>query len=310
MNSLAVFHSHWRCVADTNLLLFLIGSTDQLDRFCKTVSRVFVFWLNASLRPRGKQKNSKLLCFFRVREENLVAARGDCGVLFMLWWMMRCDVLCAFCNVLCCVLFVLFCVHSVLCCGFCALLYWVFCSVIFVLWCVFVLFVLWYVFVLCWHAFAHAVLCCSVMFCGIFSVFFFCFFLLWCVVRFFVLFCALLFVLWSFFCSVCCYAMFCAALFMFVVLCVYVWFAFFFAFCAVLFCAVLMLCFLWCYRYSVLFSSLFFLIFADELVLPLRLLCWRLGCVIAAASKDRHGLCCCWQRWGHSHSHSHSHSTL
>ena len=27
---------------------------------------------------------SKLLCFFRVWEENLVAARGDCGVLFML----------------------------------------------------------------------------------------------------------------------------------------------------------------------------------------------------------------------------------
>ena len=95
MNSLAVFHSHWRCVAAPNLLLFLIGSTDQLDVFCPTVSRVFDFWLNDSLRPRGKQKLAKLLCFFRVWDQNLVAARGDYDVLVVLqcvlWCVMRCD---------------------------------------------------------------------------------------------------------------------------------------------------------------------------------------------------------------------------
>ena len=79
--------------------------------------------------------------------------------------------------------------------------------------------------------------------------------------------------------------MFCATLFMFVVLCVYVWFAFFFEFCFAFCDATGTLC---CFL-----LSFFFFIFADELVLPLRLLCWRLGCVIAAASKDRHGLCCC-----------------
>ena len=85
--------------------------------------------------------------------------------------------------------------------------------------------------------------------------------------------------------------MFCAALFMFFVLCVYVCFAFFCVLCCVVLCC----------SYAVLFVMLlvlcvvffFFFIFAYELVLPLRLLCWRLGCVIAAASKDRHGLCCC-----------------
>mgnify|MGYP006963456566 CR=1 FL=1 len=136
MNSLAVFHSHWRCVADTNLPLFLIGSTDQLDRFCPTVSRGFDFWLNDSLRPRGKQKLSKLLCFFRVWDENLVAAPGDCGVFFMMWYVMWCDVLrnfyTAFCTVLCCVLFVLFCsllwfLCSALLCFFYAVLFCAFC---------------------------------------------------------------------------------------------------------------------------------------------------------------------------------------
>ena len=130
MNALAVFHSHWSCVADTNLLLFLIGSTDQWDRFCPTVSRVFGFWLNASLRPRGKQKNCKTFVFFRVWDENLVAARGDYDVLFVLqcvlWCVMRCDGIYSFfallfcallcrCDVLCCVVM---CCTVLLCVGF------------------------------------------------------------------------------------------------------------------------------------------------------------------------------------------------
>ena len=43
VNALAVFNSHWCNFADMKLLIFLIGSTDQLDTFCPTVSRLFGF---------------------------------------------------------------------------------------------------------------------------------------------------------------------------------------------------------------------------------------------------------------------------
>ena len=43
VNVLTVFHSHWCNFADMKPLLFFIGSTDQLDKFCPTVSRLFVF---------------------------------------------------------------------------------------------------------------------------------------------------------------------------------------------------------------------------------------------------------------------------
>ena len=42
-NALAVFHSHWSNFAAMKPLLFLIGSADQLDTFCGTVSRLFEF---------------------------------------------------------------------------------------------------------------------------------------------------------------------------------------------------------------------------------------------------------------------------
>ena len=119
--SLAVFNSHWCCVADTNLLLFLIGSTDQLDRFCRTVSRLFGFWLNASLRPRGKQKPVKN-CPFVCGRENLVAARGDYDGLFVL----RCVCCGVWYDVIWCVLF-------------CSAFLYVFCVIVMpcdVLWCV------------------------------------------------------------------------------------------------------------------------------------------------------------------------------
>ena len=57
-NALAVFHSHWSNFAAMKPLLFLIGSTDQLDAFCGTVSQLFEFWLNVSFRPPGKQKTA------------------------------------------------------------------------------------------------------------------------------------------------------------------------------------------------------------------------------------------------------------
>ena len=52
-NYLAVFNSHWSNFAVMKPLLFLIDSTDQSDRFCPTVSRLFEFWLNVSFRPWG-----------------------------------------------------------------------------------------------------------------------------------------------------------------------------------------------------------------------------------------------------------------
>ena len=42
-NAFAVFHSHWSNFAAMKPLLFLIGSTDQLDAFCDTVSQLFEF---------------------------------------------------------------------------------------------------------------------------------------------------------------------------------------------------------------------------------------------------------------------------
>ena len=81
MNSLVVFYSHWYNFAYLKPLLFFIGSTDQLDRFCPTVSRLFGFWLNASSRPRGKQKTWS---FCDCVSQNLVAECGDRGVFLLL----------------------------------------------------------------------------------------------------------------------------------------------------------------------------------------------------------------------------------
>ena len=61
VNALAVFHSHWCNFAAMKPLIFLIGSTDQLDRFGRTVSRAFQLRLNASYRPRGRQKSANFV---------------------------------------------------------------------------------------------------------------------------------------------------------------------------------------------------------------------------------------------------------
>ena len=81
LNALAVFNSHWRNFAAMKPLLFLIGSTDQLDVFCPTVSRPFEFWLNASFRPRGKQKTASFCALLCVWAQNLVTTYDDCGTL-------------------------------------------------------------------------------------------------------------------------------------------------------------------------------------------------------------------------------------
>ena len=162
MNSLAVFHSHWRCVADTNLLLFLIGSTDQLDRFCPTVSRVFDFWLNDSLRPRVKQKLSKLLCFFVFVTKT--------------WWprvvtmmcLLRCSVCCGvWCDVMWCIIFllhcpVLFCVvlrscDALWCLVLCRYVFYFFCFCSF-----------FPVIAACVCLCCFVVLCCVVLWCNVF----------------------------------------------------------------------------------------------------------------------------------------------
>ena len=107
---------------------------------------------------------------------------------------------------------------------------------------------------------------------------------------FFVLFCALVFVLWSVFCSVglCCLLLcdvLCCSFYVFCALCVCACVFFFtlFVFCCVV--DIVLYCVVLCCSYAVLFVMLrvvFF--FTDELVLPLRLLCWQLGCVVADVS--------------------------
>ena len=120
LNALAVFNSHWRNFAAMKPLLFLIGYADQLDVFCPTVSRPFEFWLNASFRPRGKQKTASFCALLCVWAQNLVATYDDCGALFVLWcvlWCAMCVILCTFflhCSSLC--VFVLLC-SLVLPCG-------------------------------------------------------------------------------------------------------------------------------------------------------------------------------------------------
>ena len=162
INSLAVFHSHWICVADTNLFLFLIGSTRQLDRFCRTVSRVFDFWLNDSLRPRGKQKLSKLLCFFVFGTKT--------------WWprvvtmmcLLRCSVCCGvWCDVMWCIIFllhcpVLFCVVLRSCAALWCL---VLCRYVFYFFCFCSFFP---VIAACVCLCCFVVLCCVVLWCNVF----------------------------------------------------------------------------------------------------------------------------------------------
>ena len=120
LNALAVFNSHWRNFAAMKPLLFLIGSTDQLDVFCPTVSQPFEFWLNASFRPRGKQKTASFCALLCVWAQNLVATYDDCDALFALWcvlWWAMCVILCVLfllCSSVC--VFVLLC-SLVLSCG-------------------------------------------------------------------------------------------------------------------------------------------------------------------------------------------------
>ena len=112
LNALAVFNSHWRNFAAMKPLLFLIGSADQLDVFCPTVSQPFEFWLNASFRPRGKQKTASFCALLCVWTQNLVATYDDCDALFVLW----CVLWCAMCVIFCTLFFAL--IFSVCFCAF------------------------------------------------------------------------------------------------------------------------------------------------------------------------------------------------
>ena len=91
VNASPVFNSHWCNFADMKPLLFLIGSTDQLDTDVPTVLRLFNFWLNASFRPRGKRKTTNtcaLLCVW----EGKVGGRALGPVCFFLRHGVRCGV--------------------------------------------------------------------------------------------------------------------------------------------------------------------------------------------------------------------------
>ena len=173
-NALAVFHSHWSNFAAMKPLLFLIGSADQLDVFCPTVSRSFEFWLNVSFRPRGKQKTASFCDLLCVWVQNLVATYDDCGALFVLWCVLccvMCVILCTlfFCTALLCV-FLCFCVLScylVMCCDvLCCVVFFVLLrAFMWFVWCVVC------VVVMCCDAlrfsslFFAAFMCCSVLFC-------------------------------------------------------------------------------------------------------------------------------------------------
>ena len=90
VNAPPVFNSHWCNFADMKPLLFLIGSTDQLDTFCGTVSQLFEFWLNTSFRPPGKQKTANFCALLWCVCQNLVAKCHDCDVFFVSWGVTRC----------------------------------------------------------------------------------------------------------------------------------------------------------------------------------------------------------------------------
>ena len=120
MNPQMLFHSDWFGFGDTKLLISVTESTDQSTMHYPTVSRPFEFWLNASFRPRGKQKTASFCALLCVWAQNLVATYDDCDALFVLWcvlWCAMCVILCTFflhCSSLC--VFVLLC-SLVLPCG-------------------------------------------------------------------------------------------------------------------------------------------------------------------------------------------------
>ena len=138
-NALAVFHSHWSNFAAMKPLLFLIGSTDQLDAFCGTVSQLFEFWLNASFRPPGKQKTANFCALLWCVCQNLVTKCHDCDVFFVSWGVTRCVFFALF---YCCCYFsvaaaalLFFCYYYCCCCCCAAAIFLLLLLLILFFWC-------------------------------------------------------------------------------------------------------------------------------------------------------------------------------
>ena len=158
LNALAVFNSHWRNFAAMKPLLFLIGYADQLDVFCPTVSQPFEFWLNASFRPRGKQKTANfcaLLCVWGSKLGDHVR-RLRCTFCALV-----CIVVCDVCDIMCVFFALLFCVCF---CAFVLSRAVLWCAVMF---CVVLCFLLLHAFMwFVWCVLCVVVMCCDRLRCS------------------------------------------------------------------------------------------------------------------------------------------------